>query len=222
MEQWLINMKKLRIIIDIIMFILIIILMGYHITDNKIHEYIGITTFVLFIIHHIINYRYYKNLFKGKYNFGRIFSLVIDALLLIAMLGTMISSIMISSEVFAFLNITTTNIGRRLHLIATSWCFILMAIHIGMHLNAFVYKMKNKLKNSNFEYAVYVILILVIIYGIYAFIKHRLWQDMLLLVDFKFFDYNQSPIMFYLEYLGIVIFIASFTCLITKLINKKK
>ena len=92
-------MKKLRIIIDIIMFILIIILMGYHITDNKIHEYIGITIFVLFIIHHIINYRYYKNLFKGKYNFGRVFSLVIDALLLIAMLGTMISSIMISSEV---------------------------------------------------------------------------------------------------------------------------
>ena len=45
---------------------------------------------------------------------------------------------------------------------------------------------------------------------------------MLLLVDFKFFDYNQSPIMFYLECLGIVIFIASFACLITKLINKKK
>ena len=73
-----------------------------------------------------------------------------------------------------------------------------------------------------FEYAIYVILILVIIYGIYAFIKHRLWQDMLLLVNFKFFDYNQSPIIFYLECLGIVIFIASFTCLITKLINKKK
>ena len=57
------------------------------------------------------------------------FSLVIDALLLIAMLGTMISSIMISIEVFAFLGIITTNLGRRLHLIATSWCFILMAIH---------------------------------------------------------------------------------------------
>ena len=215
-------MKKLRIIIDIIMFILIIILMGYHITDNKIHEYIGITTFVLFIIHHIINYRYYKNLFKGKYNFGRVFSLVIDALLLIAMLGTMISSIMISSEVFAFLNITTTNIGRRLHLIATSWCFILMAIHIGMHLNVFVYKLKNKLKNSNFEYAIYLLLIIAIIYGIYSFIKHNLWEDLFLLVEFKFFDYEQSPIMFYLECLGIVIFIASLTYFIIKLINKKK
>ncbi len=215
-------MKKLRIIIDIIMFILIIILMGYHITDNKIHEYIGITIFVLFIIHHIINYRYYKNLFKGKYNFGRVFSLVIDALLLIAMLGTMISSIMISSEVFAFLNITTTNIGRRLHLIATSWCFILMAIHIGMHLNVFVYKLKNKLKNSNFEYAIYLLLIIAIIYGIYSFIKHNLWEDLFLLVEFKFFDYEQSPIMFYLECLGIVIFIASLTYFIIKLINKKK
>ena len=63
-------MKKLRIIIDIIMFILIIILMGYHITDNKIHEYLGIIPFILFIIHHIINYRYYKNLFKGSIILG--------------------------------------------------------------------------------------------------------------------------------------------------------
>ena len=82
------------------------------------------------------------------------------------MLGTMISSIMISSEIFDFLNITTTNFGRRLHLIATSWCFILAFIHIGMHLNAFVYKIKNKLKNSNFEYAIYVILILVYLWHI--------------------------------------------------------
>lgn len=138
------------------------------------------------------------------------------------MLGTMISSIMISSEVFAFLNITTTNIGRRLHLIATSWCFILMAIHIGMHLNVFVYKLKNKLKNSNFEYAIYLLLIIAIIYGIYSFIKHNLWEDLFLLVEFKFFDYEQSPIMFYLECLGIVIFIASLTYFIIKLINKKK
>ena len=137
------------------------------------------------------------------------------------MLGTMISSIMISSEVFAFLNITTTNIGRRLHLIATSWCFILMAIHIGMHLNVFVYKLKNKLKNSNFEYAIYLLLIIAIIYGIYSFIKHNLWEDLFLLVEFKFFDYEQSPIKFYLECLGIVIFIASLTYFIIKLIAIK-
>ena len=45
---------------------------------------------------------------------------------------------------------------------------------------------------------------------------------MLLLVDFKFFDYNQSPIMFYLECLGIVVFIVSITYLIIRFINKKK
>ena len=51
-----------------------------------------------------------------------------------------------------------------------------MAIHIGMHLNVFVYKLKNKLKNSNFEYAIYLLLIIAIIYGIYSFIKHNLWK----------------------------------------------
>lgn len=214
-------MKIIRMLIDVVMFILMLILMGPHITDNFIHEVLGVTTFILFIIHHILNIRYYKTIFKGKYNFTRIFMLVIDIALFIAMIGMMISSIIISSDVFAFLNIPTSEFGRNLHLASTSWGFFIMAMHVGLHLNALVYKVKNKLKSSNFEYVAYLLLIVVLIYGIYSFIKHKLWEDMFLLTHFKFFDYDQSPILFYLEMLSIVILIATITYLIFKLGSRK-
>lgn len=76
-------MKRIRKIIDILMSILFIILMGYHITGNKIHEILGVMAFTLFIIHNILNIRWYKAVFKGKYNFRRVLTLVINIALLI-------------------------------------------------------------------------------------------------------------------------------------------
>src|SRR5690625_2442564 len=101
-------MKNYNIILDIVMTCLFIVLMGYYITENSIHEILGTITFVLFIIHNILNIKWYKSIFKGKHNFQRIFHIVINLLLFIAMIGMMISGIMISSDVFDFLNIKTT------------------------------------------------------------------------------------------------------------------
>ena len=101
--------KNMRIIIDIILFIMFILLMGYHITGNAIHEILGVITFILFIVHHIINLRWYKMIFKGKYNFYRIVQMIFNTLLFLAMIGIMISSVMISSNVFSFLNLDVSD-----------------------------------------------------------------------------------------------------------------
>lgn len=65
--------SKIKKIIDIVMTILFIILMGYYVTDNKVHEILGTITFILFIIHHILNIKWYKSIFKGKHSFQRTF-----------------------------------------------------------------------------------------------------------------------------------------------------
>lgn len=214
--------KKFRIILDIVMTILFIILMGYYVTDNEVHEILGTITFVLFIIHNILNIKWYKGIFKGKHNFQRIFHIMINLLLFIEMLGMMISGIMISADVFAFLDIPTTMFGRRLHMLSTSWGFILMAIHVGLHINALMNKLNAKMKNSTFEYVYYFILTILAGLGIYAFINLKVWEDMFLLNDFKFFDYEQSSIVFYLKYLSILIFIALVIYIIFSLVRKVK
>lgn len=47
--------RILKIIVDIVMTVLILILMAYHITGNRLHEWLGIVFFILFIIHHYLN-----------------------------------------------------------------------------------------------------------------------------------------------------------------------
>ena len=45
--------KKVRIVVDILMFILFVLFMGYHIISDMNHEILGVFLFILFIIHHI-------------------------------------------------------------------------------------------------------------------------------------------------------------------------
>jgi len=201
-------MKKFRIIIDVIMYVFFIILMGHHITDNLIHEILGTGTIVLFIAHNILNFKFYKNLFKGKYTAKRMILTLIDVLLLLCMVGIIVSSIIISSDVFAFLNIHTTSFGLKLHMLSTSWGFVIMSFHLGLHLNGMLNKISAKMKNSIFEYIYYFILILIMGYGIYSFIKLNFISDMFLLNPFKAYDFNESPVIFYLHVLSSSILIA--------------
>ena len=216
--------KNMRIIIDIMMFILFIILMGYHITGNDLHEILGTMTFVFFILHHIVNIKWYKTIFKGKYSFYRLVQLIIDTLLFIAMIGIIASSIMISSNVFSFLNIQTTMFARNLHMVSTSWGLVLMAIHLGLHLNVILTKQSKKMKNNIFEYVYYLIIAIFMLFGLYTFIDTKLWKDMFLVSQFKFFDYDQNPYLFYLGELAIVCLISLLTYFLLKVskIKKKK
>lgn len=138
------------------------------------------------------------------------------------MIGMMVSGIMISSNVFSFLNIQTTMFGRKLHMISTSWGFILMAIHIGLHLNSIMSKINKKIKNNTFEYVYYFVLLILVGLGIYSFISTKIWEDMFAVNDFKFYDYNQNELIFYLKYIGIIAFIELVIYFIFKWINKLK
>ena len=215
-------MKKIKIVIDILMYLIFVILMGHHITENLIHEILGTILFILFIVHHILNYRYYKTIFKGKYNFKRVFLLIIDLLLLISMIGMMISGVIISSDVFTFLNIPTTIFGRQLHMVSTSWAFVIMSIHLGLHLGVFINKLNKKMKNSVLEYVYYLILILIVIYGVYSFKRLNFISDMFLLNAFKFYDFNEPPIIFYLHVISSSLFIGLTIYFINNLKLKRK
>ena len=215
-------MKRTKITIDILMYILFIILMGHHITENIIHEILGVALFVLFLIHHILNIKYYKTIFKGKYTYKKTVILIIDLLLIISMLGMIISAINISSEVLSFLNIPSKIWGRKLHMLSTSWGFVFMNIHVGLHLNVLINKMNKKIKDNTFEYVYFLLLVLLVIYGIYSFIKLNVISDMFLLNAFKYYDFNESPIVFYLHVIASSICIILTTNFISSIKRKKE
>lgn len=216
--------KTIRTVIDVIMTILLFASMGYYITGNNVHEILGISLFVLFLIHNLLNIKWYKTIWKGKHTIESVFHIVMNLLLLVALIGMMISSIMISTNVLGFINISATMLGRKLHMLFHSWLFILVAIHIGLHLNGFIIRINSKMKKNTFEYVYYlfVFLLLLLCFGIYAFISNGLWKDMFLLNEYKYFDYDKHYIVFYLEYLSIIFSVSIMTHNILLLVRKRK
>ena len=94
----------------------------------------------------------------------------------------------------------------------------MMSIHLGLHLNPLLNKINTKMKKSTFEYIYYLIFLLLLIYGIYSFIKLNFISDMFLLNPFKVYDFDESLFVFYLHVISSSLFIA----LIIYLINKIK
>ena len=53
--------------LNLLMTALIIVVMSYQAVGNLFHESAGILLLILFLIHNALNWKWYKNIGKGKY-----------------------------------------------------------------------------------------------------------------------------------------------------------
>ncbi len=90
--------RKIQILIDILMTVMLPFLMAYQLIGEAIHEWIGMC--LLFLCHHILNWHWHKNILKGRYNLFRIVETTVDILLFIIMAVLMISGIMMSKHIY--------------------------------------------------------------------------------------------------------------------------
>ena len=209
-------MKKhnIRLIVDIAMTVLLPLLMAYSLIGEMLHEIIGTAIFVLFIVHHILNRKWYGALFKGKYNARRIFQTILDILLLVFMLLQPISGILMSKHLYTFLpTLPISAQARSIHMLLAYWGYVLICIHAGTHLAA---PMKNLfMKSKKIFTAVCVTAVCISVYGCAAFIKRGFPGYMSGRTMFAFFDYSEPRVYFFLDYLAIMILFMMVGCLVT-------
>lgn len=125
---------KIKIGIDFLMTVLLLLLMAYQVVGETLHEWFGAAMPVLFIAHNIMNIKWYKNLFKGKYKPIRILGTVLNLAVLAAILSLGYSGIVMSRHLFAFLPIDRgMALARVMHLAGSYWGFALMSLHLGLH-----------------------------------------------------------------------------------------
>lgn len=198
--------RKIRIILDASMTVLFLLQMAYHLMGNSFHEWIGIVLFVLVMIHNILNWKWYTGLRKGKYIPARLFHTVLNFLLLISCLCLMFSAVLLSPTLSAPLQLQATMLGREMHMIFTTWTFILMSVHIGLHWDMVVGAIKKQITNRRcFCWnTARVVVLFVSIYGVYALISRGLPQRMFLQVKYVFFDYEESFVLFIGDYVAML------------------
>ena len=211
---------------DIGMTLALLFLMGYQFWGETAHEWVGAIMFVLFILHHALNFNWHKRIFKGKYTPMRTLTLCVDILVLLAMLALMYSGIVMSRHVFAFLSVERgMALARRLHILGAYWGFLLMSVHLGLHWNMIlgIVKKQVKLKPSKVRsIALFCISAVIAVYGICVFIKRDFATYLFLKSEFVFLDYSEPKLLFYFDYLalmGLCIFIAHYG---SKLCRRKK
>ena len=198
-----------KISVDAAMTLGMLFLMGYHLWGDTAHEWVGAGLFLLFILHHILNWRWWAGLFKGKYTAARILQTAINLLTLAAMVGLMVSGVILSSKVFAFLQIRGhMSFARRLHMAASYWGFLLMTAHLGLHwgmLLGMARKVgKTKLTGRSTSQGPTLIAALIAVYGMAAAVKRDLTTYLFLRAEFVFLDFSESKILFYLDYLAMM------------------
>ena len=204
-----------KIAVDILMTLALLFLMGYQFWEDEAHEWAGAGMLVLFILHHVLNGNWYRSIFRGKYTPARVFQLGIDLLVLLAMLGSMVSGIVLSNHVFGFLRIRGgMGIARLVHMASAYWGFVGMALHLGLHWGMFLGMGRKALKLRPSRTRRVLLPILggcVAVYGLIAFLRRDFLTYMLVRTHFVFFDFSEPLPLFYLDYLammGTCIFLA--------------
>lgn len=213
-----------KILVDICMTIGLLILMGCHFWGGTAHEWVGAGMFVLFILHHVLNWSWWKSLFKGRYSALRALQVIVDVLVLCAMLGLMVSGVILSRKVFAFLPIQGgTAFARVLHMLSAYWGFVLMAAHLGLHWGMLlgIVRRLGAVRIPNKSSAMLSALLGggTALYGAAALVRRGLPAYLFARAEFVFLDYGESKLLFYLDYLammGTFIFLAHYAAKLLK------
>lgn len=164
--------------------------------------------FALWILHHILNFKWYSHIGKGKYTPPRMFQLAVNLLLFISMAGMMISAVILSREVFRFLPISGgISLARSMHILCAFWSFVLMALHLGLHWNMIlghIGRAAGLVLPRPARTALGIAGAAAAVYGLYAFLKNQLLSYLFLTPHFVYFDFERPVILFAAEYMAIM------------------
>lgn len=200
---------KLKTGIDLLMTALLLCLMAYQITGQKFHEWFGAGMLLLFLVHNLLNIRWYGSLFKGKYKLPRIMQAIVNFGVLISMLCLGFSGVVMSRHVFAALPINgPMATARNMHMAASYWGFVLMGIHLGMHWGMILGMFGRFLKGRKLEglivWGLRLIAVIIAGYGLVCFIQKDIVSYMFLRNQFVFFDFEQSVWSVFAEYIAMM------------------
>lgn len=200
---------KIKMGIDFLMTALLLLLMSYQITGQELHEWFGAGMFVLFILHNILNIKWYQNLFKGKYGIIRSFQTFINFSLLLSMFCLGFSGIVMSRHVFAVFSIHgPLATARSMHMAASYWGFVLMGVHLGLHWGMVTGIFRSLLQGKKLSGIIMMVLrltgVLIAVYGLKCFLRKDIVSYMFLKTQFVFFDFEQGAVLVLAEYFAIM------------------
>lgn len=181
-------MKKIKIFLDIIMFISMVLLMKTNITGLQLHEILGVCLFIIFIIHKIINFKWVKSVGKNILNKNMKskskIMFFLDLILFIFVTLNVTTGILVSKFILVSITINNIETVATLHKFFAWWSLIVISIHIGLHwenvVNCFERKFKSLKENKIFQILFMLLYIIITIIGIWSISKTSVYSKLIL------------------------------------------
>ena len=213
--------KRIRMVIDIAMAVLLPLLMAYSLIGEEFHEIAGTIMIGLFVAHLTLNRRWYKAVPKGKYNALRTFRTALDFVLLFFMVMQPLSGVLMSKHLYLFAGAAGASAwARQFHLPMAYWGFLLVCLHAGTHLQLPLSRLSAR--NPKAAGAVLAVLSVVSAFGVYAFIKRNFAGYMFLATPFAFFDYNEPVALYLIDYVAVMVLFAVIGLLFVSVMSRRK
>lgn len=197
-----------RIIIDLAIIILLLCAYAYRIIGDTAHEWIGVSVFVLFIAHNVINYRWYKNIVRGAYTARRVIMTTVNVLLVLIMATLVVTGLTQSRTVLSFLNLQGGIVLRQIHTTTAYWGLPLIGVHIGLHWGMFTKFISN---HRLFILIMRIFAFLFTAFGIWSSFDRDMFSKLFLGFSFDYWPSEKPIVLFFAEtisIMGIYIFTA--------------
>lgn len=187
---------KIKIAVDAAMSVSMLLLMAYGLVGEAAHEWIGMGMFALFVAHHILNHRWIQAVPRGRYTPLRVVQTALAGLIFLCMVGSMISGIVLSRHVFAFLpRHGGYELAQQVHILCAYWGFVCMSLHLGFHWSMMLAMARKHLQPSSMRiWSLRLIGWLWAVYGAFAFRRRGVSLYLLLRSHFVFYDYSEPVI----------------------------
>ncbi|VUT04185.1 hypothetical protein SB6408_02166 [Klebsiella spallanzanii] len=209
----LIKMKSIylfQVMLDTLMALLLLVLMAFHLYGEILHEWAGILFTLMILLHLYLNKHRLWSLSLRLPSAMVLINRTINIVTLIIILTALVSGIMLSRHLLPDLPFHNPQTWvRKMHMTAVHWGMLILAVHIGIHwkmLATFFCRIIHIPENAVFANIIMpTIFTIIALCGAYCFLSGDYISYLLMQVDFSFFDYDESAVAFYANYLSIII-----------------
>ncbi|MBN9670546.1 DUF4405 domain-containing protein [Roseibium aggregatum] len=203
--------------------LLLLLCFAYWWLGNLAHELFGTALFLVLGFHIRSNLNWWCSLPKGNYTLRRAASVAITALLASATIVLMISSLLISRSVFAFLSVKQVFVLREVHWYSAYWMIALVGLHIGLNWSRLVSLMRNltglRFAGVSWKIGSATSALILLVLGLESAAALDVWTRLTFRQSPVMWDFNADAARFFLHWIAIVGLFAVASCLVLNLIE---
>lgn len=209
------NVFRIRLLLDLLAVALIIACLAYWWLDNLSHELFGTALFALVIVHNVFNRRWYGGVTKRRMDATRIVNLVTIFCLAIGMTVMLVTSLLVSRDLFPFTALSGAFAVREIHMFAGYWVLLIIAIHLGTRWTVVMNTIQSTLRLASPSTLRTMVLrataLVIAIWGVKSSFEMAFGTKLMLTYSLDMWDFSENTLGFFIGYASIVGLYAAIT-----------